>query len=143
MVLSLLQRRGWQTERHRDREWLCVSVFLCLQPAQPSVKRHVQDGHETHVCESNDEQHQEGNGWIVFVLKRIENDQSKIHAKAKLEDGKDTCPTQIFLCEPTACFVLDAIFRCSLEAALDSKKRLHHSFRITHRQSDSHRHQKR
>src|SRR5678815_3968173 len=68
-----------------------------LQSLQPAVKLHVKCGHQAHINESDDKQHQEGNCRIVLVADCVIDDKHEIQPQHDLDDGHDAGTSQILL----------------------------------------------
>ena len=105
------------------------------------MQGHMDYRHQAHICETYNEQHEEGNCRIVLIEERIQDDQREVNAQSQFKDRQDAGLPQVFLRYPAVFFAFDMVFRRSFERRFDSKQRFHDSFGITDRESDSKRHQ--
>ena len=97
------------------------------------MKSHMKDRHEPHICEPDDEEHEEGNGRIILVCKSIQDDEEEVGAHDQFKQRHHTRPAEVFLGRPPICLTFDVIFGRSLETGLDAENRLHNGFRVTDR----------
>ena len=96
------------------------------------MQRHVQDRHDAHIGEPDNEEHKEGNRRVVLIHESVEDDEAEVCAETQFDDRHHARSPQILLRDPAIGFAFDFVFRRSLEAALDPQQRLHDTFRIAH-----------